>query len=112
MRAHLKLYVDKGQDMQKKYFGRSEAYMVFLVIMVLGSLLWAYSNNAEKQAKITQCEANLAIIGKGMTDLYSKKENIYMPFVRGIILEGTQGGWYDLFSIPKENMYCPAERDR
>ena len=98
--------------MRKKYFGRSEAYMVFLVIMVLGSLLWAYSKNAEKQAKITQCSSNLVVIGKGMTQLYSNKENIYMPFVRGIITEGTHGGWYDLFSIPKENMYCPAERDR
>ena len=98
--------------MRKKYFGRSEAYMVFLVIMVLGSLLWAYSKNAEKQAKITQCSSNLVVIGKGMTQLYSNKENIYMPFVRGIITEGTHGGWYDLFSIPKESMYCPAERDR
>ena len=82
------------------------------MLAVLGTLLTAYNKQAAKQAKIQLCADNMRVIGEGMTTLYADKQNIYMPFVRGIIIEGTQGGWNDLFKIPSDNMYCPAERDR
>ena len=97
--------------MVRKFFGRTELLVCGAVLLVVVTLLGAYSSRSEKQAELTACRAKLKLVGQKVHEYFDGRPESAMPWTRGA-LRGQAGGWSDTFGLAKEKLACPAERDR